>query len=144
MSNKLLYIAIAALGLTSCGEDLMDRINRDESNPAANNVDAKFQVTDAVVSTAYSTWGGDYAFYTALFNEQAFGTGNNQFMKAESRQRSETAASTTFNNCWNSTYGNLMNIKQIIQKTDEGMVNAGQKDVLGIGQTLWEIGRAHV
>lgn len=137
MSNKLLYIAIAALGLTSCGEDLMDRINRDESNPAANNVDAKFQVTDAVVSTAYSTWGGDYAFYTALFNEQAFGTGNNQFMKAELRQRSETAASTTFNNCWNSTYGNLMNIKQIIQKTDEGMVNAGQKDVLGIGQTLW-------
>ena len=137
MFKKYLYTALAALTLTSCGEDLMDRINKDEHNPSSSSVDAKFQVTDAVVSTAYSTWSGDYAFYAALFNEQAFGTGNNQFMKAEMRQRSETAASTTFNNCWNSTYGNLINIKQMIEKCEEGRVNAGQKDVLGIGQVLW-------
>ena len=65
MFKKYLYTALAALTLTSCGEDLMDRINKDEHNPSSSSVDAKFQVTDAVVSTAYSTWSGDYAFYAA-------------------------------------------------------------------------------
>lgn len=45
--------------------------------------------------------------------------GNNQLMKAELRMRSETAASSTYNNEWNATYGNLMNIKQIIEKCEK-------------------------
>lgn len=38
-------------------------------------------------------------------------------MRAELRNSSEWAASTTFNNVWNSTYGNLMNIRQMIEKS---------------------------
>lgn len=38
-------------------------------------------------------------------------------MRAELRNSSEWAASTTFNNVWNATYGNLMNIRQMIEKS---------------------------
>ena len=137
MLKKLLYIALLGTVAGSCTDGVMDEINKDEANPPATAVNAKFQVTDAVVATAYSGWGSAYAWYVSSFTEQTFGTGNNQAMKAELRQRTETAASTTYNNEWNGLYGNLMNIKQIIEKTEEGGLNAGQNDVLGIGQVLW-------
>ena len=119
MLKKFLYMALLGAVMTSCSENLMDEINKDESNPPASSVNAKFQITDAIVGTGYSTWGGAYAWYVASFTEQIFGTGNNQLMKAELRMRSETAASSTYNNEWNATYGNLMNIKQIIEKCEK-------------------------
>lgn len=137
MLKKFLYIAFLGLMATSCTEDTMDDINKNQANPPASVVNAKFQVTDAVVSTGFSSWGGAYAWYVSSYTEQTFGTGNNQAMKAELRQRGETAASTTFNNEWGSTYLNLENILQILQKTEEGGLNAGQSDIRGIGQVLW-------
>lgn len=137
MLKKLLYIATLGLAVAACSEDTMDKINEDHSHPQPGAVNARFQVTDATISTAYTTWGGNYAWYASTFTEQTFGTGNNQLMKAELRQRTETAASTTYNNEWNGTYGNLMNIKQIIEKCQEGGINAGQSDIEGIGQVLW-------
>ncbi|MBO4942964.1 MAG: SusD/RagB family nutrient-binding outer membrane lipoprotein [Muribaculaceae bacterium] len=137
MLKKLLYITLLGAVASSCSDGIMDKINRDEANPPATAVNAKFQVTDAVVATAYSGWGSAYAWYVSSFTEQTFGTGNNQAMKAELRQRTETAASTTYNNEWNGLYGNLLNIKQIIEKTAEGGLNGGQKDIEGIGQVLW-------
>ena len=119
MLKKFLYMALLGAAMTSCSENLMDEINKDESNPPASSVNAKFQITDAIVGTVYSAWGGAYAWYVASFTEQIFGTGNNQLMKAELRMRSETAASSTYNNEWNATYGNLMNIKQIIEKCEK-------------------------
>ena len=118
MLKKFLYIAFLGLMATSCTEDTMDDINKNQANPPASVVNAKFQVTDAVVSTGFSSWGGAYAWYVSSYTEQTFGTGNNQAMKAELRQRGETAASTTFNNEWGSTYLNLENILQILQKTE--------------------------
>ena len=97
----------------------MDDINKDEANPAVDIVDAKFQITDAIMSTAYSTYGGAYAWYVSSYTEQVFGTGDNQLRKAELRNSNETAASTTFNNEWNATYTNLMNIKQILPAPDK-------------------------
>lgn len=137
MFRKLLYIPFLGLALAACTEDTMDNINKDESNPPASAVNAKFQVTDAIVATAYTGWGGAYAWYISSYTEQTFGTGNNQAMKAELRMRGETAASSTFNNEWNGVYANLMNIYQIIGKCADGGLNAGQKDVLGIAQVLW-------
>lgn len=137
MLKKLLYIATLGLAVAACTEDTMDKINEDHSNPQPGAVNARFQVTDATVSTAFTTWGGQYAWSVSSFTEQTFGTGNNQLMKTELRQRSETAASTTYNNEWNGTYGNLMNIKQIIEKCREGGLNAGQSDIEGIAQILW-------
>lgn len=139
MFKKLLNIAIVGVLFASCSEDVMDRINKDEANPPAATVSAKFQITDAITSTGYSTWGGAYAWYVSSYTEQIFGTGNNQLMKAEIRQRSETAASSTFDNTWNATYSNLNNLKQIIEKCGDGGLNAGQKDILGMAQVLWAL-----
>ncbi len=137
MLKKFLNIALLGVLAASCTEDVMDRINRDDHNPPVDLVDAKFQITDAAVGTAYSTWGGQYAWSVSSYTEQTFGTGNNQAMKTELRNRAETAASTSFNNEWNATYGNLMNIRQMIDKCGEGNINAGQKDILGMAQVLW-------
>ena len=125
MLKKFLYIAFLGLMATSCTEDTMDDINKNQANPPATAVNAKFQVTEAVVATGFSSWGRAYAWYVISYTEQTFGTGNNQAMKAELRQRGETAASTTFNNEWGSTYLNLENILQILQKTEDGGLNAG-------------------
>lgn len=137
MLKKLLYLALIGFAVSGCTDGIMDDINKDEANPPASAVNAKFQVTDAIVATAYSGWGSAYAWYVSSYTEQTFGTGNNQLMKAELRQRTETAASTTYNNEWNGIYANLLNIKHILEKTAEGGLNAGQKDVEGIGHVLW-------
>jgi len=137
MKTKYLFAAVlTALMATSCSDDTMDRINTDTAHPAANVVDAKFQITDAITSTVYSTLCGAYAWYVSSYTEQIFGTGNNQLKNAELRMASETAASTTFNNEWNATYLNLNNLNTIKKKCAEGGVNEGQYDLLGMAQTL--------
>ena len=137
MKIKYLFgIALATMLYSSCSEDIMDSINKDETSKTADKVAAKFQLTDAEVSTAFSTVNGAYAGYVSSYAEQLFGTGNNQMMKAELRNPSETASATTFNNEWNSTYLNLHNIYQMIEKCSEGGINASQSDLLGMAQIL--------
>ena len=137
MKMKYLYgLALATMLFSSCSENLMDRVNRKETSKTADKVAAKFQLTDAEVATAYSTVNGAYAWYVSSYTEQLFGTGNNQMMKAELRNPSETASATTFNNEWNSTYLNLHNIYQMIEKCSEGGINASQSDLLGMAQIL--------
>ena len=132
MKMKYLYgLALATMLFSSCSENLMDRVNRKETSKTADKVAAKFQLTDAEVSTAYSTVNGAYAWYVSSYTEQLFGTGNNQMMKAELRNPSETASAATFNNEWNSTYSNLHNLYQMIEKCSEGGINASQSDILG-------------
>ena len=134
---KYLYgLALATMLFSSCSENLMDRVNRKETSKTADKVAAKFQLTDAEVATAYSTVNGAYAWYVSSYTEQLFGTGNNQMMKAELRNPSETASAATFNNEWNSTYLNLHNIYQMIEKCSEGGINASQSDLLGMAQIL--------
>lgn len=139
MIKKYLFIAVAGLLLTSCTEDTMDNINKDEQHPVGSDINAKFQITDAITSTAFTTLGGNYAWYVSSYTEQEFGTGNNQLMKAELRNASETAAPSTFNNEWNGTYANMLNIKQIMQKCQKGGLNENQYDLLGMAQTLMAI-----
>ena len=128
MKMKYLYgLALATMLFSSCSENLMDRVNRKETSKTADKVAAKFQLTDAEVATAYSTVNGAYAWYVSSYTEQLFGTGNNQMMKAELRNPSETASATTFNNEWNSTYLNLHNIYQMIEKCSEGGINASHQ-----------------
>jgi len=140
MKIKYLFgIAVASMLFTSCSEDMLDRINKDETSKTADKVAAKFQLTDAEVATAYSLVNGAYAWYVSSYTEQLFGTGNNQMMKAELRNPSETASAATFNNEWNSTYSNLNNISQMIAKCQEGGIDAGRNDVLGMAQILYAI-----
>lgn len=137
MKIKYLFtIALTSLLMASCSEDIMDRINEDKAHPEASAVDAKYQLTDAEVATAYSVVNGAYAWYVSSYTEQIFGTGNNQLKNAELRQIGETAAASTFNNEWNATYLNLFNLNQIKIKCGEGGVSEGQYDILGMAQTL--------
>lgn len=121
----------------SCTDSVMDRINRNESNPPASAVSAKFQLTDAIVSTVFSTVGGNMAWFASSYTEQMFGAGNNLLMYAELRDPSATAAASTFNNEWRNTYANLQNLKQMRQKCSPGGINAGQTDLLGMAEVLW-------
>lgn len=133
----LMALSIALLGFTGCSEDTLDDINKDNQHPSPDAVPAYLQLSEAIMSTGFSTVSGDYAFYTASLNEQEIGVGNNQLMKAELRNSIEWAASTTFNNTWNSTYSNLLNIRQIIRKIKEEVPgNLGQYDLLGMAQVL--------
>lgn len=118
----------------------MDKANKNYENPSAALVSAHLQITDAIMSTAFSTVSGDYAFYTSTLTEQEFGTGNNQLMKAELRSSSELAAPSTFDNVWKSTYGNLLNIKEMIDKVENATAGSGgMYDVLGAAQVLWVV-----
>ena len=133
----LIILSIAFLGFGACTEDVLDRINKDKQNPSPDAVPAYLQLSDAIMSTGFSTVSGDYAFYLSSLNEQSIGVGNNQLMRAELRNSNEWAASTTFNNVWNSTYGNLKNIREIIRKIEtEVPGNIGQFDLLGMAQVL--------
>lgn len=85
MKMKYLFAAsLTSLLMMSCSEDMMDRINEDKAHPAAAAVDAKYQITDAEVATAYSVVNGSYAWYVSSYTEQIFGTGNNQLKNAGS------------------------------------------------------------
>ncbi len=139
MKKHITIALLSLLTITSCGDGVMDYLNRDTSNPAVDVVPAKFSITDAIVSTAFTTISGSYCWYSSCFTEQEFGTGNNQFRNAEVRLRSEVAAATTYNNEWNGTYGNIANLRTIIEKTSEGGLNEGQVDILGIAQILFAV-----
>ena len=133
----LMVMSTVVLGFTSCSEDTLDEINKDNRHPSPDMVTAVLQLTDAVMSTGFNTVSGDYAFYLGSLNEQEIGVGNNQLMKAEMRNASELASSTTFNNTWNSTYSNLLNIQEMIRKVEtEVPGNVGQFDILGMAQVL--------
>lgn len=137
MNTKYIYgLAVASMLMTSCSEDIMDRINKDEAHPGIALVDAKFQITDAITATSFSVINGDYAWYVSSYTEQEFGTGNNQMKQAEIRDYAAVAGSSVFNNVWNSTYSNLNNLKIIRDKCQNGGINAGQYDLLGMAQTL--------
>lgn len=130
-------LSTAFIGFSSCSEDTLDEINKDDHNPTPDIVPAYLQLSDAIMSTGYSTSSGDYAFYLSSLNEQEIGVGNNQLAKAEERNSLEWASSSTFNNVWNSTYSNIKNIREMIRKI-EGEVpgNVGQYDLLGMAQVL--------
>ena len=132
----VLAVSAVAMMNVSCTEDAMDRINKDEAHPSQDVVTAKFQLTDAIVSSVFTTNTGNFSWYVASYTEQLLGTGNNQAKNAELRSVNEIAASSTFDNEWNGTYLNLNNIQQMIAKCEEGGNSAGQKDIQGMGQVL--------
>lgn len=136
MKLKYITIALLAIMFTSCSEDLMDRINTDNANPPAEAVDGKFVIPGAIMSSAFNTISGNYAWYISSFTEQEFGTGNNQLMRTETRNVSEYMATSCFNNEWNDTYATLRGLKEVIDKCSEGSSNYGQSDLLGMAQTL--------
>lgn len=135
--NIFIALTVAMMGFTACSEDTFDDVNKDTYHPAPEVVPAYLQLSEAIMNTGFSTVSGDLAFYLSSLNEQLIGVGNNQLMRAELRNSNEWANSSTFNNVWASTYANLLNIQQMIDKVENEVTgNEGHYDVLGIAQVL--------
>lgn len=66
----ILAISAVSMMTVSCSEDIMDRINKDEAHPGESVVSAKFQLTDAIVSSVFTTNTGNFAWYVASYTEQ--------------------------------------------------------------------------
>ncbi|RUT78699.1 SusD/RagB family nutrient-binding outer membrane lipoprotein [Ancylomarina longa] len=133
--KKYIYsitIALFAILVSSCSEDLMDNINEDVNDPA--NMASNLIITDVMTSSAFSVTGSDLAFYSSCYVEHNVGVFN-QMYNAEIRSN-EPTSSTTYNNSWNSLYQNLLNLNDIITKTSEGGDEDGNYHTLGIAQIL--------
>lgn len=127
-----LSVALVAGVLFSCSEDKMDKINQDIDNP--HNIDAKFILTDAITSTAFSNIGGDFNHYFSSYVENEVGIFN-QLYNAETRV-SEVYSSSTFNNIWGNTYSSLKNARIIIDKCSEEGTQPGNYTTKGMGEVL--------
>lgn len=129
---------LIAGALFSCSEDKMDRINQDRDN--AHDVDAKFILTDAITSTAFSNVSGDFNHYFSSYIEQEVGIFN-QLWNAETRL-SEVYASSTFNNVWANLYSTLKNARIVIDKCSDTGSQPGNYTTKGMGEVLAAINSA--
>ena len=123
---------ICSVFMTSCSEDIMDRINKDNNH--LTDVSAKLIVTDVMTSTAFSMVGGDISTYVSTYIEHEVGC-HNQLFRAESRN-GEPSNSTTFNNTWGSGYTTLKNALLVVNKCSDGGSDAGNYITKGIGEVL--------
>lgn len=108
-------LLLLSLTFTSCSEDTMDGINKNNNYP--RDVDARFILTDLIVSSAFKVVGADFSLYSSVYMEHEVGC-HGQMYNAEIRQ-TEPTSSTTYNNSWVSAYENIKNAKLIIKKTQE-------------------------
>lgn len=129
---------LMAGALFGCSESVMDKINKD--NDHTQDVPAKFILTDAITSTAFSNIGGDLNSYMSSYIEHEVGVFN-QLWNAETRA-GEVTSSSTFNNVWNGLYSNLKNARIIIDKCSEGGSQAGNYTTKGMGDILAAINSA--
>jgi hypothetical protein len=137
MKAKYIFgLILSASLLSACTEDQMDEINTDEAHTSSKYVSGELSITDAEVCTVANTLNQDYPWYISSYTEQLFGTGNNQLKNIEVRQRAEMASSSTFDNDWNATYGNINNLLDIKKKCATGGVNSDNYALLGMEQTL--------
>lgn len=133
--RKVIYIfftAILTMALWSCSEDILDDINKDINNPG--DVESRLIITDAMTSSAFNLYGGDFALFTSVYIEHNTGTFN-QFYYADIRS-SQPTASATYDNAWVGVYANLYSLKIIREKCSEGGSEVGNYHTLGIAQIL--------
>jgi len=130
--TNIIMIALCAVMVYSCSEDIMDGINKNVNNPT--DVSSRLTITDAMTSSAFNVTGSDLAFYASCYIEHNVGI-YGQMYNAEIRAN-EPTNSTTYNNPWNSTYQNLLNLKSVITKCSEGGSEAGNFKTLGMAQVL--------
>ncbi|MBL4559611.1 MAG: SusD/RagB family nutrient-binding outer membrane lipoprotein [Labilibaculum sp.] len=133
--KKYIYsiaIAVSAIAIGSCSEDLMDDINSNPNQPS--NVASSLIITDVMTSSAFSVTSSDFAFYASCYVEHNVGI-HGQLYNAEIRS-GEPTSSTTYNNSWNSVYRNLLNLQDIIKKCSDGGSEEGNFHTLGMAQIL--------
>lgn len=134
--TSILFLLTAAttFGLSSCSEDAMDKVNKDNNH--ALDATAKFIVADLETSTAVRVVGGDYNTYLADAVEHVGGC-HNQLYQADQRV-GQWNASSTFDNGWINSYATLKNALIVINKCkdDATGVDAGNAGIKGIGEVM--------
>ncbi|WP_372751154.1 SusD/RagB family nutrient-binding outer membrane lipoprotein [Labilibaculum sp.] len=134
MKKYIFKIAVflSAITITSCSDEVMDEINENVNNPS--DVTSNLIITDVMTSSAFSVTASDLAFYASCYMEHNVGV-YGQMYNAETRS-GEPTSSSTYNNSWDAIYTNLYNLKDIIEKCDEGGSEEGNYYTLGIAQIL--------
>lgn len=130
--GKLLAIVVFASLFASCSEDTMDGINKNSNHP--NDIQAKFLMTDALVSTGFSTVGGDFSLYSDIYMEYEVGVFG-QMYSAEIRN-GEPSNATTYNNVWNSVYQVIKSLRTVIAKSSKDGSESGNNVTLGAAKVL--------
>ncbi len=136
MKKYILFsLAALALSLTAC-EDTLDNVNSRPDEPTNEMISPDMQITNGIMATGYTTSSGSLAWYASSYTEQLVGVGANQMMQTELRRVSQVASSGTFDNEWNGTYGNILNLKLALAKAEEGGAYSNQVDVRGMIKTM--------
>lgn len=134
--NKFIYQTLAlgwlVISATACTESIMDEINYDKNHPA--DVQAKYILTDVIVSTAFNIVGGDFSTYASIYMEHEVGI-HNQFYNGEMRN-GEPYIATTYNNAWNSAYMNIKSAKLAVNKLENDPTEKGNDISLGIAKVM--------
>lgn len=130
--KNIIVIAAVSLFFGSCSENTMDEINKIDNYPL--DVHSKISTADLLVSTGFSSVGGDFSSYASIYMEHEVGL-TNQFYNAEVRSGGPTAAST-MDNIWRTTYSNIKVAKLIIKKCSEGGIEEGSDITLGIAKVM--------
>ena len=110
--SKWALVFFGILSLSSCTEDVMDKINT--NNDYSKDVISKFIITDIETSTAFNIVGSDLSFYASVYMEHEVGT-YGQMWDADQRV-SQPVSASTYDNQWKELYQNLKNAKIVIAK----------------------------
>jgi hypothetical protein len=129
---KILGLLSLTAFISSCSNDILDEINKDNSHP--KSADAKYILADVITSTAFSNTGGDFNTYFSTYVEHEVGI-HNQMFHAETRFGEPTLA-TTFNNTWVNLYNTLKNARIVISLCSEGGKQEGNEVTKGIAEVL--------
>ncbi|MGJ7033404.1 SusD/RagB family nutrient-binding outer membrane lipoprotein [Niabella hirudinis] len=129
---NIIMVAVVGCLLTSCSKKAMDEVNRDRNH--AQDVPARFVLTDAMTATAFSVVGGDVSLYASIYLEHEGGVWN-QAYQSENRITQPTSA-TTYNNSWDGVYNNIKALKIVVSKTSQGGSEEGNEVTGGIAKVL--------
>lgn len=124
-------VILSVLFYTACTDSIMNDINENPNN--VTQVQAKFTMADIITTTAFRGVGGDFSLYSSIYIEHEVGV-HNQMYNAETRTGEPTAAST-YNNAWGSLYGNIKNLKIVIEKSSAG-IEKGNEVTLGAAKVM--------
>jgi hypothetical protein len=127
---KYFFIAVFAIFLWGCSEDVMDDINRDRNN--ASEIDAFAVLPDAILKSAVAS-ATDLAWFSSQWAEHSAG----QWAQShDDDRRIGMNATSNFNNSWVGGYDRLNILKVIRERCSPGGPEENNKHALGIAQIL--------
>jgi hypothetical protein len=133
MKIKIILIVtfFTTLLLSSCSDDIMDKINMEKNNSV--DMTSKNLLPSILMRTAFQTTGTDYAWYASLYVEHSVGTWGQQ---ATADKRIAQNDASLFNNNWVSSYSIINTCKVIEGKCKYGGSEFPNFTVYGISEVI--------